>query len=247
MSATPLASPLPTHPPMPISGDEIIAFARANPMTEHPYFRRMKAEPGNLTALWAFFGNLNSVTDRVPHWLARVVAESEDRNVQSFFAAILHDELGQGEAKHNHPDLLCRLVQALDPWKPNTANAYAPGQEIFELMREVFEQEPLEVWHVVGSLLLGEVASRDMVSALAEQVRLQDLLDPSVFDWVHIHDVVEDDHVAGAETMAGLIPRSGEELRSAWAGARWKHDNVWNWLSGLYEITWGESPAAWRA
>ena len=56
-SATSSIRPLdaPTENP----GEQIIRFARAKKMTDHPYFQRMRREPPNLTALWTFFANLN--------------------------------------------------------------------------------------------------------------------------------------------------------------------------------------------
>ena len=86
-----------------------------------------------------------------------------------------------------------------------------------------------------------------MVSALATEVRRQDAVDDSVFEWVHVHDEVEHSHVEVSEALISMVPRSGPGLDEVMGGASWKYGNTWEWLDGIYRIAYAEPAPTTRA
>ena len=152
-------------------GNEIVAYAKENKLTYHPFFQRLSAEEVNITALWVYFVNLRDATYSVPKWLCQTAADSLNTAVRSFFVGIVYDELGAGKLSNNHPGLIQKLVDGLAPWKPQgmtDEELLAPGKLLHQRMSMIFEAKPVNAYHVLGSLLAGEVASRDMITCLAK-------------------------------------------------------------------------------
>ncbi|NEO17671.1 MAG: iron-containing redox enzyme family protein [Moorea sp. SIO4G2] len=224
--------------------EEIVEFCQKHPMIKHPYFVRLQQEPPNLTAFWSYFANLNEVTAKVPNWLANIVMRVEDLRIKSLIAGVLYDELGSGDINKIHSTLMGKLIEGLDPWRPQPENfePESPGKTLAQEMANFFAGETIDVAWAVGSLISGEVYAEQMISCLGKEVRRQNEVDLSVFEWLLVHEQVEGDHADASDAMSKIVPTSGPELESVMGGAKWKRDTLWAWLDGIYRAAYNELP-----
>lgn len=225
-----------------LPAEEIVRLCERNSMAEHPFFQRLRQEPVNLTALWVFFANMEEVSHGVRRFLGHTISGIDDIRICTLFAAILNDELGEGDFSLNHTVILHRLVTALEPWKlPNaTEETLSPGRELYQRTEEVFfAPDPYEG---VGTLLASEVFAKQWVGCLADEIRRQNIIEPSALTWIKIHEEIEDGHAEHSLSLAHLIPKSGQALEAVWQGAKFKYKAMWDFLDGIYRITFSEDP-----
>lgn len=221
----------------------IVDEARANPITEHPFFKRMKSEPVNLTGLWSYYANLGEVTAKVPNWLSNLLIATPDYSLKCFVAHILNDELGSGNPKKIHCTLIDRMISGLSPWKPkgSTYDPLASGHFLAKAMEDFFSGDEIDINWAIGSLISGETYAEQMIFSLADEVRRQNELELSVFEWQLAHEAVEESHANDSLQMSQFVPERGSELDSVFQGANWKRETLWSWLDGIYQATYNET------
>lgn len=220
--------------------EELVTFARDNKIINHRFFQRLTSEPTNLTALWSFYANLYAVTDKVPGWLANLIVHCKNVKVQSLLSIILYDELGSGNPERVHGSLMGALLEALDAWKPETKDdPMGPGKILADEMARFFVGDgPVDIDFAVGSLISGEIYAEQMIFLLADEVRRQQEVPLSCFEWQLIHEEVESGHAETSANFTQFVPTSGPGLESVRRGATWKRETLWTWLDGIYRIAY---------
>ena len=101
------------------SPEEIVNYHEQHPITEHPFFQRLKREPVNLTYLWILLANMGKGTAKnFARHLISLIARVEDERIRCILVKQLNDELGEGDFSRAHSVLFDKLLAALDPWRP---------------------------------------------------------------------------------------------------------------------------------
>ncbi len=207
-------------------------------VTQHPFFRSLESAQDPVFALWCFAKNLYPLTEASPQWLASALASTNDRHLQCFYASILFDELGQGDVRNNHLAMLSRMVAGLENrlGPQDDLSLVSPGEGLFTVMGKIFEEDEIDPWHGVGSLLMFESVFLDMFTVVSAVAHRVDSMDSRVFEWVHLHAEVDHDHVRITREILDHAPDSGPEIVSIASGMMWTQNNVSEWLNGLSKL-----------
>ena len=224
------------------SVDEIVCRARANKMSDHPFFTRLAHEPLNQTALWSFYANLSEVRAKGPDWITRLVNHSGDVRIKCLFSPTLFREL---DGVHCLP--VTEISQALLPWEPEHTNwdPQQPGKILAAQMDKIFTRsEEMDMDFVVGSLISGDIYAQQMIFVLADVVRNQFKDSSDGLEWQRIHLEFESDPARASVDLGDFVPDGGPRLDRVRAGATWVRDSLWAWLDGIYRAAYSGSQNA---
>ena len=236
----------PSKIPVDATAEDIIARnCNFYPITAHPFFEKVHQEEPNLSAYWAYFANFEPLTVSVPDWFASLLLRVDSVKLKGLLAAIIYDELGRGDLTKIHATLMTKLVRGLDAWsiKQSNIKPLAPGKELAQKFDKLYFGEMNDDFFVLGSIVAGELYGGQMAFFMAEEVRRQNCVEPDIFEWLFIHEEVEADHAQISQVMAEILPTSGPKFESIMTGAKWKRREFWQWLDGIYEITYGQKPS----
>jgi DMATS type aromatic prenyltransferase len=216
--------------------EDIVRLHEAEPLTNHPFFRRLRREPVNHGRLWKLMSNFRvALVDGFPGMLASLVARVEQDPIRSVLARQLDDELGNGDFNRAHKGLFERLVAALEPWRSpeDEASLHAPGHALRrELERLYFEAEPCEG---VGATLLVEVYGKHVDQFLGDEFRRQDAVQGECLAWLTLHEELEVGHAEDSLTLADLLP-DGASRAAAARGAEAIAAASRAYFDSLYEL-----------
>ncbi len=225
--------------------DIIVENCDKYPITDHPFFQRLKSEVPNLKAYWSYFANFEPLTVRVPDWFASLLLRVENMELKGLLSMIIYDELGRGDLNKIHSALMEKLVRGLDRWRvqSNSIDPLAPGRTLAQEFDQLyFGKVDDDELFVLGSIVAGEVYGGQMAFFMGEQVRRQNQVEMSIFEWVSIHEEVEADHANISRVMSEILPTSGPGFESVMAGAKWKRVKFWRWLDEIYQVAYSEKP-----
>lgn len=232
--------------PLTITAEDIIARnCHQNPITDHPFFQKIRREPPNLSAYWTYFANFEPLTISVPDWFASLLLRVEQIKLKGLLAAIIYDELGRGDLTKIHSTLMTKLVRGLDRWsvKSERFDPLAPGKMIGSEFDKLYFGEMNDDFFVLGSIVAGELYGGQMAFFMADEVRRQDRVALDIFEWLFVHEEIEADHANVSHVMAEILPTSGAKFESIMAGSKWKQNKFWQWLDGIYRVAYGEEPS----
>lgn len=235
---------LSTEEAIPSSEDLIIENCKKYPITAHPFFQRLRSEPPNLTAYWAYFANLEPLSIKTADWFANILVHVDNIRLKSILSSIIYDEMGRGDMNQIHCLLLEKLVKGLEPWRVQKSNldVLYPGKNLAEEFDKLCLGDNIDKFVVLGSIIGGEVHGGQMASFMGQEVRRQKELDLSIFEWATLHEEVEGEHTQKSGVMSKFLPSSGTGFESVMAGAKWENDTFWQWLDGIHNIAYGEEP-----
>jgi DMATS type aromatic prenyltransferase len=232
----PRTPPYTAPPPRATTPEEIVRRHEAEPLTNHPFFRRLRREPSDLGRLWKLMSNFRvALIDGFPRMLASVVARIDDDRIRCVLAKQLDDELGSGDFTRAHKGLFTKLIGALEPWRPaqDEASLRAPGHALRrELERLYFEAEPHEA---VGATLLVEVYGKHVDQFLGDEFRRQSSIDRRSLEWLTLHEVLEEDHAGESLALTSLLPE-GAPSAAAVRGAEAVVAASRAYLDAMYEL-----------
>ena len=215
---------------------EIVRRHEAEPLTDHPFFRRLRREPVNHSRLWTLMSNFKiALVDDFPRMLSSLVARVEADSIRCVLAKQLNDELGNGDFNGAHKSLFAKLMGALEPWRSSLDEAvvHAPGRALRrELERLYFEAEPSEG---VGATLLVEVYGKHVDQFLGDEFRRQDVVGGESLAWLTLHEDLEVDHADDSLTLAELLPE-GAARAAAVRGAEAVAGASRAYFDALYEL-----------
>jgi DMATS type aromatic prenyltransferase len=198
---------------------ELIDHFEAHSIADHPFFARMGREPVRLEVLARLLANFRvGITRDFSRRLAWLTARVGDERIRGLLARQLNDELGNGDFSRAHSGLFERMCGVLSPWAPpETDEVLAPGRVLGQEMERCYvNADPYEG---LGASLVAEVYGRQVDTFIAEQFRRQNQLPPSALEWLHLHEVLEVEHVDESLDIARLIP-TGPASEAAWRGAK---------------------------
>ncbi len=199
-------------PPIP-SPEQIVRRHEVEPVTDHPFFRRMRREPVDLGRLWSLMANFRvALIDGFPRMLSSVVARVRDDRIRCLLAKQLDDELGHGDFTRAHKGLFAKLMQALDPWRPADDDdaLLAPGHALRrELELLYFDADAYEG---VGASLLVEVYGKQVDQFLGDEFRRQSSIERSSLEWLTLHEDLEVDHADDSLALTALVPEGASTV-----------------------------------
>jgi pyrroloquinoline quinone (PQQ) biosynthesis protein C len=216
------------------SAERIVETFEAREVADHPLFIALRAQPVNLSALWILMANLQAgISKPFIVWLARAIAHVDDPRIASLICKQLNDELGNGEFDQIHSVMLTRFVDALETWRPSTADAsiLAPGRRLADAGDVLFDDD---AYFMVGAIMTGEIFAKKMDQCLGDEVRRQSLVEPEALRWLVLHEALEVDHASDSLGLARLVPVTGSFLRAAQRGAYAQWDMLWGFLDDVH-------------
>jgi pyrroloquinoline quinone (PQQ) biosynthesis protein C len=216
---------------------QIVAEYEARDVADHPLFKRLRAEPVSLEALWFLVANMNAgISPNFVRWLGMTIARLPDYRVSSLIAKQLDDELGHGDFSGIHSVLLEKFVSGLSRWRPERGgeNLLRAGECLGERASAVFESA--EPYEAVGGLMVAEIFAKKMDRCLGDEIRRQNLVAPEALRWLEIHEVLEVDHADDSGSLAALVPEEGDALSATWRGARGLWDAMWGFLDDVEQL-----------
>ncbi|MGK7876090.1 MAG: iron-containing redox enzyme family protein [Xenococcaceae cyanobacterium] len=225
--------------------DIIVENCNKYPITEHTFFQTLKSEVPNLKAYWSYFANFEPLTVRVPDWFASLLLRVDNMELKGLLSIIIYDELGRGDLNKIHSALMDKLVRGLHRWRVEQTgiDPLAPGRSLAQEFDQLyFSKIDDDELFVLGSIVAGEVYGGQMAYFMGEQIRRQNKVDLSIFEWIFIHEEVEADHAKISRIMSEILPTSGPGFESVIAGAKWKRTKFWEWLDEIYSVAYSEIP-----
>jgi hypothetical protein len=207
-------------------------FERRDPITNHPFLRRLRREPVYLPHLWLLLANFQiSISKEFARWLAIIVARVNDDRIRCILAAQLNDELGNGElgarsrrAVLGHDGTLGAIPpRGVPPWNVARTNARAAAPSIYGS-------------HDTGGgrRMAGEIFGKQMDQYLAREFRRQALVEPESLVWLQLHETLEATHADSSGVLAQLVPPEAAE--AARRGAVGVYLAGWAFLDELYGL-----------
>lgn len=232
--------PVPVAAKAPPTPEEIVRRHEVEPLTNHPFFRRLRREPADLARLWKLMANFRvALIDGFPRMLSSVVARIEDDRIRCVLAKQLNDEMGNGDFSRAHKKIFGKLLSALDPWQPASLDddaLFAPGRALgAELDRLYTKCDPHEG---VGATLLVEVYGKHVDQFLGDEFRRQGQIDQSSLEWLTMHEVLEMDHADDSVSLAKLLPE-GEASALAVRGAEAVAEASRQYFDAMYALCFG--------
>jgi DMATS type aromatic prenyltransferase len=220
------------------SPEHIVRRHEAEPLTNHPFFRRLRREPANTARLWKLMANVRvALIDDFPRMLSSLVARIDDDRLRCVLAKQLDDELGHGDYARARKGLFAKLMQAIEPWRPmeDEPSLLGPGQALRgELERLYLEADPCEG---VGATLMGTVFADQLRRFAGEQLDRQGSMYRSDLKWLSPPKSEDEEH-AEAAALAGLLP-DGPPRVAASRGAQAVVSAAWACFDGMYELCFG--------
>jgi pyrroloquinoline quinone (PQQ) biosynthesis protein C len=218
------------------SPEGLVAIYEQVSVADHPYFRRLAAEPVSLAALWHLMANIQEgVSRNFTRWLAETVARVEDRRVASIIAHQLNDELGNGDFSQIHSRLLDRFVTALAPYRPERGSL-APGIALGRRMNQIFDAD--DPYEGVGALMISEIYAQKLDHCIGDEVRRQSELDEDSLTWLVLHEQLEDDHAGESRVLARVLADNPPTVPGAIRGGQHAWQVLWTFLDEMNQ--------AWR-
>jgi DMATS type aromatic prenyltransferase len=219
--------------------ESVVRRREAEPLTDHPFFQRMKREPVDLAHMWRLFTNIRSgLSQHFPRRLAAVVARVTDERIRSLLAKQLDEELGEGDYTKAHIILFDDMLAGLSAYKPATVDAldYEAGR-VLEQQLEVPYADP--DGHVgVGAAMVIEVFGKQVDRFVADQFRRQQAVAPDTLTWLHLHENLELEHAEESVDLARLVPATEEAQAAVARGARQVFDAGWLFFDHMYRACW---------
>jgi pyrroloquinoline quinone (PQQ) biosynthesis protein C len=216
------------------SAERIVETFEAREVADHPLFIALRAQPVNLGALWILVANLQAgISKPFIVWLARAIAHADDPCIASLICKQLNDELGNGEFDQIHSVLLTDFVDALETWRPSTADetVLAPGRRLADAGDVLFDDD---AYFMVGAIMTGEIFAKKMDQCLGDEVRRQSLIAPEALKWLVLHEALEVDHAGDSLELARLVPLTGSFVGAARRGANAQWEILWRFLDGVH-------------
>lgn len=216
------------------SAERIVETFEALEVAGHPLFVALRAQPVNLGALWILMANLQAgISKPFIVWLARAIEHVDDPCIASLICKQLNDELGNGKFDQIHSVLLTHFVDALETWRPSTADAaiLGPGRRLADAGDVLFTDD---AFFMVGAIMTGEIFAKKMDQWLGDEVRRQNLIDPEALKWLELHEMLEVDHASDSLELARLVPLTGSFVGAARRGAVAQWEMLWGFLDGVH-------------
>lgn len=216
------------------SAEQIVETFEAREVADHPLFVALRAQPVNLSALWILVANLQAgISKPFIVWLARAIAHAEDPRVASLICKQLNDELGNGAFDRIHSVMLSHFVRGLETWRPSTADAASlePGRRLADAGNALFQDDGV---FMIGAIMTGEIFAKKMDLCLGDEVRRQNVIEPSALEWLVLHEALEVDHASDSLELAHLMPRTGTSLDATRRGAIAQWDMLWRFLDDVH-------------
>jgi DMATS type aromatic prenyltransferase len=236
----PRAEAVATRAARPAPAPEAIVRRReAEPLTDHPFFQRMKRQPVDLGHMWRLFTNIRSgLSQHFPRRLAAVVARVTDERIRSLLAKQLDEELGEGDYTKAHLVLFDDMLAGLVAYKPAQVDLldFEAGR-LLEQQLEVPYADP--DGHVgVGAAMVIEVFGKQVDRFVADQFRRQRAVAPETLTWLHLHESLELEHAEESIDLARLVPATDAAQAAVARGARAVFDAGWAFFDNLYRACW---------
>lgn len=216
----------------------LVAAYAVREVSDHPFFRRLRANPVDMGALWTLVANLQAgISAEFIRWLATTISRVDDRRIAALLAKQLSDELGNGDFEMVHSKLLERFVAGLAPWRPagTDQRLLQAGRRLARRGRRPFHA--VDPYQGVGALMVGEIFAEKMDACLGNEIRRQNAISDHALTWLTIHEKLEVDHADDSEALAALIPTAGVHVRSVWQGATAQWRVLWEFLDDIDELT----------
>lgn len=217
--------------------EHIVRRHQAEPLTNHPLFRRLQREPTNLGRLWKLMANVQvAFIDDFPRMLSSLVARIDDDRIRCVLVRQLDEELGHGDYTRTRKALFAKLMQALEPWRPaeDHPSLLEPGKALRrELDRLYLHADPREG---VGATLLVDVFGDQLRGFAGEQLERQSAMYQSDLKWLNS---AADFEAARTNTVALAGALEGAVSAAASRGAQAVVAATWACCDGLYELCFG--------
>lgn len=199
---------------------ELVERFEREPLTLHPFLRRLAREPVNLSHLALLMSNFNlAIVQEFPRRLAALTARAPNDEFRALLAAQLHDELGSGDFAQAHKALFERLLKGLSQYRSaqdDTASALLPAADLGRALE--YEYVTADPWFGIGASLLVEVFGKQVDTFVAEQFARQQAVTGETLEWLDLHTVLEVEHAEDSRRLAALIPTGAPEAQAI-AGA----------------------------
>ena len=224
--------------PLP-DGEAIVRRHEAEPLTNHPFFQRMKREPVDLGHMWRLFTNIRSgLSQHFPRRLAAVVARVTDERIRSLLAKQLDEELGEGDYTRAHLVLFDQMLAGLDQYRPAQLDAldYEAGRVLGAELEVPYADSDGHVG--VGAAMVIEVFGKQVDRFVADQFRRQQAVAPGTLTWLHLHENLELEHAEESIDLARLVPATDAAQAAVRRGARAVADAGWNFFDNMYRACW---------
>jgi hypothetical protein len=236
----PRARPFAARPaPPPPSPAQIAQRYEAEPVTDHPFFRRLRREPAHAGRVSALVANLRvALVDDLPRMLSSVVARVDDDRVRCLLARQLDDELGNGDWSRARRALFAKLDEALAPaladettapgaQAPAGAPALAPGHALGVALGRVYVGA--DTYQGVGATLVLDAYGEQLRRFVGDELGRLGSLDAESFAWLGSPGRRE------GQALAALVP-GGAPSDAAARGAKATAAAVRACFDGLYEL-----------
>jgi hypothetical protein len=247
----PRARPFAPRPaPPPPSPSQIAQRCEAEPLTDHPFFRRLRREPAHAGRISTLVANLRvALVDGLPRMLSSVVARVEDDRIRCLLARQLDDELGNGDWSRARRALFAKLDEALAPSRaaetdtsvapitmdsptgaPGTTGGLAPGQALCAAIVRVYVGA--DAYQGVGATLVLDAYREQLRRFLGDELGRLGSMDAASLAWLGSPARQE------GQALAALVP-GGAPSDATVRGALTTAAAVRACFDGLYELCFG--------
>jgi pyrroloquinoline quinone (PQQ) biosynthesis protein C len=210
----------PNGPTPPASVRAVVAwYEDQEPITGHPFVRRLRRESPSLGRQYALLANFQAaISKKFAGHLARVTARVPDERMRCLLSRQLADELGGGVWERAHVNLFSAMMERLAEHRPLWFDdqALGPGLEFDRRLTKVID------------LFIGE------------EVRRDGSVDAASLEWLTLHEQLEVLHAEDSFVLADLVPRT--DLAAARRGANEAALAGWKFLDDLYELCFTSIP-----
>jgi hypothetical protein len=221
--------------PPPPSPSQLAQRCEAEPVTDHPFFLRLRREPAHAGRATTLVANLRvALVDELPRMLSSVVARVEDDRIRCLLARQLDDELGNGDWNRARRALFARLEDALAPARAMEADAgppvLAPGHALHVALGRIYVGA--DAYQGVGATLVLDAYSEQLRRFVGDELGRLASVDASSLAWLSSPARQE------GQALAALVP-GGAPSDAAVRGARAAAAAVRACFDGLYELCFG--------
>jgi pyrroloquinoline quinone (PQQ) biosynthesis protein C len=237
-------APASAPPPPPTARALVARYEEHEPITRHPFLRRMRREPPSVALLWKLLENFRiSISKNFARHLASVTARVDSDRIRSILARQLNDELGDGHfEERGHVRLFARMMDQLARWRPSVVGEamMTPGHNFGRRLGDVYSAP--DPYSAVGAVMVGEVFGKQIDQFLGDEFRRQSDIDAASLEWLVLHEKLEVEHAADSFELADCVPP--EALRALWEGAHAAALAGWGFLDDLYRVGYGDGMAS---
>ena len=225
-------------PAEPQPAADIIAFAEALDLRNHPFFRRLEQTDDVVNAMYRLALNMRAgIAHRFTQWLAGLIARVPNVAVRSILAHQLDDELGHGHPEQAHVHMFERMFAAVEAEAtpiPDGVDALAPAGRFAAAVEPMFLSD--DPWAGVGMAALTEVLASQTDEVIARVFRRQHAVPHSALGWAFLHDELEQTHAQDSESIMKYVPDDPAVHAAMWRGARIGALALWVLLDDLYPL-----------